>query len=233
MADVIALAIIAFFAFTGWRKGFWQYLLELLIAVLSLFIAWRYYQEAHQIFKTLFVFIWVFLGLCLLKWFLIKIIKKEEPDKLKTVSLSQFLGLSLGMIWGIFIAILLVLSLDLLPVEKVLRWNIKNDVRASYARQLAHALIPIKKIAVVENISYMSKISDDKQAQLKLREQPEFQELMQHKTFKAVMQDGQLVKQLQNKDLAALLNNPKIRELLNDGRFIEKIMQLDFKKAVE
>lgn len=233
MTDVIALLIIAFFAFIGWRKGFWQYSSELLITAVSLFIAWQYYQQNHQVFKSLLVFICVFLGLWLLKWFLLKVSEKRAPQKTSFSSINRVLGLALGMIWGMFIVILVILSLDLLPTEKVLSFNIQDDLRASYACPIAHRLVPIEKVGILENISYMSKISDNKEAQLKLMEQPEFEDLLQHKSFKAVMEDEELVNQLQNKDLRSLLGNPKIRELLNDGQFIEKIMQLDFKKALK
>ncbi len=233
MVDVVVLGIIAFFALVGLRKGFWQYLLELLITAAGLSMAWLYYQQKHQIFTALFVFIWAVLGLSALKWFLQRARRKKALPNLKPLRAHRLLGAILGSIWGIFIAALLILTLGLLPLKAAFSGNIKEKIQNSHAYAIFQRVIPIKEISIVENISYISKIAEDKNAQLRLFEQTEFQEAFRHESFKAVMEDPQTLKQLKDKDLRNLLANPKILKLLNDGEFIEKLVGLDFKKALE
>ena len=79
----------------------------------------------------------------------------------------------------------------------------------------------------------MRKVSLNEKAQRKLIEQPKVQELLERNCLKVIMEDPKTLGQLQNKDFKNLLTNPKILELLNDGRFVEKLMKLDFKKALE
>ena len=233
MIDLIVLLIIIFFTLAGLRNGCWQYLLELLITAVSLGVAWSYYELGHEILKSLLLFVWIFLGLSLLKWFLLRARRKRTPQKPSLSFDSRLYGAILGFIWGTFIAVLLVLTIDLLPSETVFSDNIKQRVRASGACQIIQDLIPIKEVAIVENITYMSKVSLDEEAKMRLREQPEVQELLEHKYLNAIMEDPETLNQLQNKDFPRLLTNPKILRLLNDGQFIEKLMKLDFKKALE
>ena len=233
MIDIIVLLTILFFVFAGLRRGLWQYLLELLITAVSLGVSWFYYQQRHEILKSLLVLFCVFLGLSLLKWFLLNIGRKETPQKLSLSFANRFLGAILGFAWGTFIAVTLVLAVDLLPMDKVFNYNIKEELQASRTCQILHRLIPIKQVAILENISYMSKVGLDEKAQRKLLEQPKVQELLERDCLKAIMEDPKTLSQLQNKDFKNLLTNPKILELLNDGHFVEKLMKLDFKKALE
>lgn len=233
MIDLIALLIIIFFTLAGLRKGFWQYLAELLTIPISLGVAWYYYQSRHGIFKSIFIFVWVFLGLALLRWLLLGARQKKAPQKEYFLFGNRFCGAILGLAWGIFITLLFVLTIDLLPCEAVFKYNIKEKVQLSRARQITRRLIPIKEIGILENISYISKVNLDKNAKIKLWEQPEAQELLEYAPFKAVMEDPETLKQLQNKDLRGLLANPKIHKLLNDGQFIEKLLRLNLKKAAE
>jgi len=227
------LLIIILFILDGWRKGFGQYFLEILITAISLLVAWCYYRQSQEIFKSLFVFVWAFAGLRLLKWFLYRAWRKSVSQKPGLSSINRFGGAILGSIWGIFIVSVIIFTLDLLPTESVFKYDIKQEVRQSRSYQIVQRLIPANEISAIENISYISEIGIDEEAKLKLAEQPEFQEIIQHESFKAIMEDPELAKQLQNKDLPRLLTNPKIHNLLNDGQFIEKLMKLDFKKALE
>lgn len=139
----------------------------------------------------------------------------------------------LGCTWGIFIAAVLVLSLELFPLEGLFDYNIKQKIQDSRTSRILNRFISLKKFAVIENLSYISKLfSIDEEAQIRFNEQPETQALLEHESFKAVRDDPQTSAQLQNKDIPALLNNPKIIRLINDGEFIEKLLKLDFKKAV-
>lgn len=233
MIDVIVLLTILFFAFAGLRRGFWQYLLELLITALSLGASWCYYQQKHEILKSLLVFVCVFLGLSLLKWLLLSTKRKEAAQKPSFSFANRFLGAILGFAWGTLIAAMLILATELLPVDTVFNHNIKEELRASRACQILQRLIRIKEIAIVENISYMSKVRLDEKAKRKLMEQPKIQELLQRDCLKAIMEDPETASQLENKDFKNLLTNPKILKLLNDGQFVEELMKLDFKKALE
>lgn len=233
MIDIIVLLTILFFAFAGLRRGFWQYLLELLITAVSLGVSWFYYQQRHEILKSLLVFLCVFLGLSLLKWFLLRVGRKRASRELSLSFANQFLGAILGFAWGTFIAVTLVLAIELLPTETLFNYNIKEEFRASRACQILHRLIPTKQVTILENIGYMSKVSLNEKAQRKLIEQPKVQELLERDCLKAIMEDPETLSQLQNKDFKNLLTNPKILELLNDGEFLEELIKLNFKKALE
>ncbi len=231
MIDIIVLLTILFFAFAGLRRGFWQYLLGLLITAVSLGVSWFYYQQRHEILKSLLVFLCVFLGLSLLKWFLLSIGRKETPRKLSLSFANRFLGATLGFAWGIFIAVTLVLAVELLPMDKVFNYNIKEELRASRACQIFKRLVPIKQVAILENISYLTKANHE-EVEI-IRGKPDVQELLGHKSLKAIMEDHKTLSQLQNKDFPSLFTNPKILKLLNDGRFIEKLLKLDLKKTLD
>jgi len=233
MFDAIVLLIIIFFILAGLRKGFGQYLLELSITALSLGAGWLYYQQRQQLLTALAVFLLVFLALSFLNRLLLRAKQEKDVKTLKLSLRSLCWGATLGFAWGVFISVAAILALDLLPAEIVFSYGLKKSLRQSHARRIVYQLLPIRKSALLENISYIGKVSLDKDAQLRLKEQPAYQELLQHEKLKAVMEDPELVKKLQNKNLAPLLANPKIINLLNDGQFVEKLMQLDFKKAAE
>lgn len=195
MINLVVALIIIFFVFTGLRKGFCRYLLEFLVTAISLALSWFYYLQSQEILRSLLVFICLFFGLSLLKWFFLRARQKKASPAAFFSLANRFWGAILGLLWGIFIASMLIFAAG--------------------------------------NISYLSKIRFDEQAIIRLGEQPEFQELLQHESFKAIMEDEELRRQLQNRDLLHLLANPKIANLLNDGSFLEKLMQLDFQKAAE
>lgn len=233
MINLIVLLIIIFFALAGLRKGFWQYLLELLITALALWASWLYYQQKHLILSSLLVFVWVFLGLSVLKWFLLRMRRKRTGQQLSLSSTNRSCGAILGFIWGMFIVVLVIFTIDILPTAAVFKYNIKEKIQASAVCRIFQRLIPLRKVAIVENISYMSKVSVDEEAKMRLGSQPEVQELLQHQHLKAIREDEEIVSQLENKELQKLLVNPKILKLLNDGEFVEKLLRLDFKKALE
>jgi uncharacterized membrane protein required for colicin V production len=234
MVDISVLLILIFFTFAGLRKGFWQYLSELLITGIAFLTSWAFYQSSRQILKSLMVFLWVFLGLSALKWVLVKIAHKKAGEKPSLSFVKSLGGAILGCAWGIFIAAVLVLSLELFPLEDLFEYNIKQEIQDSRTSRILNRFISLKKFAVIENLSYISELSsiNNEEAQIRFNEQPETQALLEHENFKAVRDDPETSAQLKNKDIPALLNNPKIIRLINDGEFVEKLLKLDFKKAV-
>lgn len=234
MIDIIVLAIITFFFFIGSHKGFCLYLWELAITAVSLVMSWLYYQQNQMFFKSILVFVWVFLGLSILKWFILRNKRKKGVSEASHPHFANWCGGGiLGLIWGVLMATLVILALDLLPIDAVLGYNLKEKVQQSRSYQVICRVISTKEIPLLENIGYLSEVARDKNAQIRLAEQPELKAVIEHQSFKAVIEDPELVAQLENKDLVSLLKNPKIRNLLNDGEFLEKLMKLDFKKAVE
>ncbi len=231
MIDLIVLIIIIFFALQGLRQGFLIYLLKLTVIAISLAAAWYYYQQSHQLIKSFLVFSSVFLGLLVLKVFLLGIGQKQPTEKSAFYYANRRLGALTGCIWGTLVAALLIFAVELLPAEQIFKYNIKEKVQASKAYLILNHFIPIKEVNIVENIRYMSKLGPDEKA--KLMEQPELKELLESDEFKAVMEDPQTLNQLQNQDLRGLSANRKILELINNGEIMEKMLKLDFRKALE
>lgn len=233
MVDIAVCLIIVFFALVGLYKGFWQYFLELIITAIALGLGWIYYQQRHEILSAFVVFIWVFFGLWIFKWFLRRVMKKKERATSQSLFTNRILGAAIGSVWGIIITASLIFSINLLPSELIFGGELKKHAQNSSSWQLFQQYLPVKDIAIVENLSYMSQIADNQNAQLELFKQEKFQDILQHESFKRVMDDPQTLEQLKTKDLKKLLRNPRIINLLNDGNFIEKLLSLDFKQAVE
>ena len=233
MVDVAVWLVIVFFALVGLCKGFWQYFLELIITAVAVGLGWFYYQQRHEILSALVVFIWVFFGLWILKWFLRRAMKKKEKPTDQSLLAGRILGAAIGSVWGIIIAASLIFSINLLPSELVFDGKLKEHIQSSSSWQLFQHFLPVRDISIIENLSYMSQIAGNQNAQLELFEQENFKDILQHKSFKAVMDDPQTLAQLKAKDLRKLLTNPNIIGLLNDGIFIEKLLSLDFKQAAE
>jgi uncharacterized membrane protein required for colicin V production len=228
--DLIVLLIIIFFAFVGLRKGFWQYFLELVLTAVSLGLAWVYYQHSQEIFKSILVFILVSLGLLFLKWLLLRGKQKGLSQESPLSFLNRFLGAGVGISWGILIAVLFVLTLDILATQTVFKYNIQQVIQTSQACQIVHRLIPRKRIRIIEDIRYLNRISRDEAARAKYIEQPQVKELLELESLKAIIQDPQTSQQLQEQNFPKLLLNPKILNLLNDRQFLEKLLNLDIKK---
>jgi uncharacterized membrane protein required for colicin V production len=233
MVDSIVLLVIIFFALGGMRKGLAQYLLELLITAIGLAAAWLYYQKTSQILKSFLTFLWIFLGLLLFKWLFLKLRRKKTLQKLPFSFSNNLAGAILGVFWGTFIVTIFILIIEFLPLEMLFKNSYKQKVQTCKTYQIIHHLLPIRKFRVLENISYISKVSADENAKMRLIKQPELQQLLEHPSFKTVMEDVETARQLQSKDLLGLLTNPKIINLINDGRFVEKLLKVDFKKAFE
>jgi uncharacterized membrane protein required for colicin V production len=233
MVDIIALLIIIFFALEGMRKGLAQYLLELLITAIGLVAGWFYYQKTSQVLKSFLTFLWIFLSLLFSKWLFFKLRRKKIPQKSSFSFCNKLAGAILGALWGTLIVITFISIIEFLPLETLSKNSYKQKVQTCKTYQMIYCLLPIRKFRVLENISYISKVSADEKAKMRLIKQPELQQLLEHHSFKAVMEDVETARQLQNKDLLSLLTNPKIINLINDGQFVEKLLKVDFKKAFE
>jgi len=233
MIDFAVVVVILFFALIGACKGFVKYFMDLIITLVAIGTSWFYYQQRPLILTAFVVFIWIFLCLWILKWFLLRIMKKEAKEEAKTSFASRTLGAVIGAIWGIVIAVIIMFTISILPSELILKGNLKEQVQDSSSWSIFEYLFPVKDISVINNISYMSQIAKDRDAQMRLFQQEKFQDIMQHKSFKAIMDDPESLNQLKDKDLRKLLTNPKNIDLLNDGKFIEKLLTLDFKQAIE
>lgn len=231
--DLIVLITIMLFTLFGLAKGFLLYIIELLITVISLGVAWFYYRQNHLLLKSFLVCLCVFLGLSILKWLLLRPRRKDTSLAPSRSRINQLLGGALGFLWGTIIATLLIFAMELIPSGLIPKYNIQDQVRASTSFRLIKRLIPTEKVKILENISYMSKVNLSEEVKKKLMEQPEFQKLLEHKSLKALMEDPETVNQLKNKDIRGLLNNRKIIDLLNDGQFLEKLLELDFKQAYD
>ncbi len=227
MIDVIALLIVICFTFFGMRKGFWHYLLELLTLAFSSWISWLYYQENQRIISSFMVFAWVFLGLNLVRWLLLR---KRKPS----YSLpSLFGGSILGFIQGTLIAAMVILPLGFIPTSSLLGVNMAGRLQSSRAYQMLNRLFPVQKLPVIRNISCLTQVSRSQESRDRLAEDPQVQELLKHKSFQAILSDPNAVKQLESHNLLQMLKNPKIIELINDGEFLEKMLKIDFKKVMK
>lgn len=221
------------FTLFGLAKGFLLYTFELLTTAVSLGAGWFYYQQNHLLLKSFLVCLCVFLGLSILKWLLLRPSDKDASLRPSRSGLNRLLGGALGFLWGTIIATLLIFAIELIPLGHIAKNNIQDQVRASTSFRLIKRVIPIEKVKILENISYMSKVHLSEEVKKRLTEQPKFKELLEHKSLKALMEDPETVNQLKNKDIQGLLKNRKIIDLLNDGRFVEKLLELDFKKAYD
>lgn len=232
MLDLGVLLIVIFFVFVGLRKGFWQYLLGLLITGISLTAGWLYYQNSQQVLTSLFLSICLFLGLALAKWFFLTIRQTIKRPRSTSSFANHLGGAILGFAWGILIAMLFIFTLKCFPLAAIFKYDLKQKLKVSRAYQIFQRLLPKSLSPALENLTYMSKVSLDEKAKLRLTEQAEFQQLSRHPHLKAILEDRKLLSQLEIMDLPRLLTNPRIHTLLNDGQFIEKLMKLNFKKAL-
>lgn len=230
MVDLIVLSIIITFVLVGWRKGFGQYFLDLIIIAIGFGVGLRYYQQGHEILKSFLICTGVILSLSLLKGVFLR---EPRPRKSSPPFIDRILGVITGAIWGTSIVTLFIFGTGLLPLEQIFKYDIKGKVQSSKAHRIISRLIPIKKIEVIDKLDNMAKVSLNQEAIKKLSEQQEFKDLLELKQLQAIIKDPVTVNQLRNKDLQKLLANPKILKLLNDGQFIEELFKLDFEKALE
>ena len=230
MVDLIALSIIITFVLVGWRKGFGQYFLDLLTIAIGLWVGWSYYQQGHEILKSFLICTGVIVSLSVLK---LLFSREPRPRKSSPPFIDRVLGVIMGAVWGTSVITLFIFGIGLLPLEQIFKYDIKGKVKSSKTHQIINRLIPIKKIEVIDKLDNMAKVSLSQEAIKKLSEQQEFRNLLELKQLQAIIKDPETVNQLQNKDLQKLFANPKILNLLNDGQFIEELLKLDFKKALQ
>ncbi|NQT00105.1 MAG: CvpA family protein [Candidatus Omnitrophica bacterium] len=232
MLDIIVLVTIILFALGGLHKGFCQYLLELLITLISLGAGLWYYQRSQATLTSLLVCSCVFLALSVIKWLWFKLRRKDASTKPSLSITNRCLGALLGLFWGILMAALCIFAIQLLPLDLMFKYDLKNRIHSSKSHKILEKLVPIKKVKVLETLNYMGKISHDQEAQERLGKQKQFKKLLKHESLRKLMDDPETIKQFQDKDLQALLGNPKVRELLNDGDFVEELFKIDFEGAL-
>jgi uncharacterized protein YkwD len=135
--DILLLAIIALYAFMGWRRGFILGAIELIAwvgSIVASFLLFPYVSvTVSKIFPALGIwlnfvsFLFTFLVIRLVASFIIGLIMKDVPARVQTSGINKLLGLLPGIINGLISATIVALVLMVLPLSDGFAAQAKNS----------------------------------------------------------------------------------------------------------
>lgn len=122
--DILILIVIIFYAFDGYRQGFWKILLDILTVVISLFVALKFYPQAGDLFTGWGLdsnlskpvgFFALWMATQIIFYLLAILIFHYFPKYSEGKKIGKILGIFPGIIKGLMIVAIFLIILITLP----------------------------------------------------------------------------------------------------------------------
>lgn len=154
---------------------------------------------------------------------------------------NRHLGALAGLVFGLVLAFCGLCLADVFnkayPESEA--WWVRA-ARASYFRTWVESVNPADRLLVADSLKLIRSVKNNPKAMEKLKEQKEFQELMEHPAVQDVLADEELVADIreaaESNDIKLLMrigSNEKIRRLLGDGELRKKTFSREMRAAVQ
>ncbi len=227
--DYIALFILSYFFYRGWRKGFLRTILGPIALLACCIAAFLYYQESQNIAISFLICIIGPFALTILVSVLLKLWNKTVNDKITYSPLSRFSGGTFSLLWGGGYVVMFLLFIAFIPLKFEWFTKIQNDVTESKSYALVSQWTDNKIPATALDIGEISQAFKDPEKLKDLESTSEFKDLIEDERFKEIFTDEEIAEYIQTKNFSQLLTNPKIHALLQDKEVIDKIFAFNKK----
>ncbi len=148
ITDYIAAAVLLFFFFTGWRKGFFKTILGPITMIVGCVMGYLYYQKTHNMAVSL--------GICIIGPFMInflvslvlKIWHKAVNDDAPLALMSRLFGGAFSLFWGSCYLVMTLILIGIVPIRIGWFEKVQDDVLASKSYAFIDTLIKIGRAHV-------------------------------------------------------------------------------------
>ncbi|MDD3374275.1 MAG: hypothetical protein PHY73_00945 [Candidatus Omnitrophica bacterium] len=231
--DIIIFIFVLFFFASGWRKGIVRVSLKFIAMFLGAAFSLYHFSATQNILQSIAILIFGSIGLAVALSILLKIWNKKISHSKTPAALSRVLGSILGLSWGLWIALIVIFSILILPLNTPLAQEIKTNIFQSFTYMNIANRIPlfqkfIKQRTQNDSTSLIDNLPINiSEKQIKVfRASKEFQNISQNESLQEIVNDAALKEKIENRDITALVNDPKIQKLLQDKDFTQNIMGL-------
>ncbi|MBF0122000.1 MAG: CvpA family protein [Candidatus Omnitrophica bacterium] len=221
ITDIIILLGFLVLALTAAYRGLIHTLFWPLAIVTSSLLSIGVYFISNNLWCTLAIYV-----LCA---FLIRKLrpifqKKTDPSNPAILSpANRIIAVGVNLVWGLFLAFLIVLMLSLVPFERFGLSDISYDIFHSktYDKIAEIIIIPTEKTTTSPKTcaACASELQD-------LMETPITQELLKDPRILKLISDPEFQDALSKKDMAKLSRNPILLELRHDPKFLLNAVRL-------
>ncbi len=229
MIDSIVSALLLYFLYRGWAKGF----LRTLIGPISLIVACvagiAYYSSTHNIIAGILIGV---LGPILLNvLFSISInIWHQTVNVGRPLSYaSRLLGSGFSLIWGSLHLALIVILLFMIPLDFPWLRHLREQVLASrsYAiiQQQTKAVLPVQSL----NTSQIVEMLRDPAQLEKVHSLEEYKTVMEEKAVLDILSDEDILRYIEDRNFSQLMTHPKVQSLLENPEVLKKVFDLNVK----
>lgn len=235
MIDIVFLFIILYFTLSGLQKGFLAYFLEFLLVFICFVGSWLYYRETHNFLLGLIIlFLSPIIIVAIFKFLLhISIERAQEIKRLFLSHLNNIFGGIIGFFWGIFWTIIISVVINIIPIDNPSFLKVKENLKSSYVLRFVKAVAPIREIFLVEKMNNLSQIIQSTEATKTLKDNPEFQRLMEEEQIQNFIKDRTVMNQLKDNQILSLLGNPKFIAILENKKILKKFLEVDFEGVLD
>lgn len=231
-ADIAVLLIALYFTCLGWVQGVLPFALALLAFAISGQIAFAVFQTTQNILDSLKILLLLSFLLPVAAWGGLWLWNKTVIKSYRCAPLSHWLGAAIGLGWGSFFALVLMVLFVLTPVDKPFLKNAKKISQRSYVYTFAerHFLSRYPIYRTFQSLDGDPVRVPDPSAPsiLDLRKsisQKDLEAIRQDEKLQGLLADEEIQQLVEKKDFGGLMSNPKVQNLLKDKVFVEKLLK--------
>lgn len=232
--DLIISFLIVFYAYSGWRKGFFRSILSPISFVICFLFAWLYFKRTHNILISFSISM---MGPFLINQFILWVltIERGSQEEHSPIDLtSRWLGCAVTLMWGLTMSLLVIFLLAISPLkmEPVVfaRQNIiKSFVFSMIASRLPKSSFVLAKDDTSSTMAVPVGGEPPQLADQSLAQTAEYQNLITDQRIKDLFADPEVEQLIKNKDYMKLLQNKNFGRILDDPQLIAKMLQMQSK----
>lgn len=229
MIDSIVSALLLYFLYRGWAKGFLRTLIGPISLIVACIAGIIYYSSTHNIMAGILIGV---LGPILLNiLFSISInIWHQTVNVNRPLSYaSRLLGSGFSLVWGSLHLALMIILLFMIPLDFPWLRHLREQVllSRSYAviQQQTKTILPVESL----NAPQLLEMLRDPAHLEKVHSLEEYKTLMEEKVIMDILSDEDILRYIEDKNFSQLMTNPKVQSLLENPEVLKKVFDLNIK----
>lgn len=229
MIDSIVSALLLYFLYRGWAKGFLRTLIGPISLIVACIAGIIYYSSTHNIMAGILIGV---LGPILLNiLFSISInIWHQTVNVNRPLSYaSRLLGSGFSLVWGSLHLALMIILLFMIPLDFPWLRHLREQVllSRSYAviQQQTKTILPVKSL----NAPQLLEMLRDPAHLEEVHSLEEYKTLMEEKVIMDILSDEDILRYIEDKNFSQLMTNPKVQSLLENPEVLRKVFDLNIK----
>src|SRR3989338_529924 len=229
MIDSIVSALLLYFLYRGWAKGFLRTLIGPISLIAACIAGAVYYSSTHNIMAGILIGV---LGPILLNiLFSISInIWHQTVNVNRPLSYtSRLLGSGFSLIWGILHLALIIILLFMIPLDfpwlRHLREQFLSSRSYAVIQQQTKTFLPVKSL----NAPQLLEMLRDPAHLEKVHSLEEYKTLMEEKVVMEILSDEDILRYIEDKNFSQLMTHPKVQYLLENPEVLKKVFDLNVK----